>query len=382
MTDLTEDHIEIRDNAACRRYFAKFAKIVGHLRAVATLDRPSANSMFATLQIDVFESYLTALANSFDALSTKYLLTGTGTKGVEAALEIDRTDSGFPVFRELLQMANDLSEANRQLDLLPEKQALKREMVNHILQKREKPRELQYAMSQRVYYETLRHKTLFLAQNEPQIVWLGKDDRKPGSGLQRRRYFVHWAVYDSSRNLPALYQMLVEDSSDQALSTDEPRVARLKKHLLAQSLSDLKLLTIARGFDKDFPELHPKFLRRVHVGPMYSHAFTQQSGPLREILAEAAGAPGLDWTMSWTVETLLSKQSERKSAGLFGSVESEVFHIDPYDAVSNEAGVTHLERSMILPHRPYQVLVDKDFDSLRNIRKYVVAPDGVVMTGA
>ncbi|WP_282605954.1 hypothetical protein [Pelagibius sp. Alg239-R121] len=382
MTDSGQETIEIRDNAACRRYFAKFARIVGHLRAVATLDRPNDKSSFTALQIDVFEGYLKALANTFDALSTKYLLTGTESRGMAPALEIDRTDSGFPVFRELLQMANDLSQASRQLDSLPMKQDLKQEMVDHILQKREKPRSLQFAMSQRVYFETLRHKTLFLAQNEPQVVWLGSGDKTPAAGLKRRRYFVHWAVYDSSRNLPALYQMLIEDSSDQALTTDEPRLQRLKKHLLAQSLSDLKLLTIARGFDKDFPEFHPKFVRRVHVGPMYSNAFTEQSGPLREILAEAAGEPGLDWTMSWTVETLLSKQSERKSSGLFGEVETEVYHLDPYDAESHDAGVTHLERSMILPHRPYQVLVDRNFSSLRNIRKYVVAPDGVVMTGA
>ncbi|TQV83187.1 hypothetical protein [Denitrobaculum tricleocarpae] len=380
MTDSGSETLELRDNAACRRYFAKFERIVGNLRAVAALDRPDDAESFGALQLDVIEGYLKALSNSFEALSTKYLLTGTLGKAVSSALEIDRTDSGFPVFRELLQMANDLSQVDHHLGSLPSRDVLKQEMVQHILQKREKPRDLQYAMSQRVYYEMLRDRNLFLAQNHPQLVWLGKD--KPVDTSKRRRYFVHWAVYDSSQNLPVLYQMMMEDSSDRALSTDEFRWPKVQTHLLAQSLSDLKLLTIARGFDKDFPDLHPKFLRRVHVGPMYSHTFTRQQGPLREILAEASGAPGLDWTMSWSVETLLSKKTEQKAAGIFGKVETEVFHIDPYDTASQEAGVTHLERSIILPHRPYQVLIDKDFSSLRNVRKYVVAADGSVMTGA
>lgn len=380
MTDSERETTEIRDNAACRRYFAKFERIVGNLRSVAALDRPEDKESFGALQLDVIEGYLNALSNSFEALSTKYLLTGTLGKAVSSALEIDRTDSGFPVFRELLQMANDLSQVDQHLSSLPERQILKQEMVKYILQKREKPRELQYAMSQRVYFEMLRDRNLFLAQNQPQLVWLGKN--KPKDISKRRRYFAHWAVYDSAQNLPVLYQMMLEDSSDQALSTDEVRWPRAQKHLMAQSLSDLKLLTIARGFDKDFPDLHPKFLRRVQVGPMYSHAFTRQKGPLREILAEASGAPGLDWTMSWSVETLLSKKAEQKSSGIFGKVETEVYHLDPYDAASHDAGVTHLERSIILPHRPYQVLIDKDFSSLRNVRKYVVAADGSVMTGA
>ena len=40
---------------------------------------------------------------------------------------------------------------------------------------------------------------------------------------------------------------------------------RARAHLMAQSLDGLKLLTIASGFDKDFPDLHPKRLRRIHL---------------------------------------------------------------------------------------------------------------------
>jgi hypothetical protein len=52
-------------------------------------------------------------------------------------------------------------------------------------------------------------------------------------------------------------------------------------------MAGLKLLTIAKGFDQDFDDLHPKSLKRIHVGPMYSSAYTEQSGPLRRVLAEA-----------------------------------------------------------------------------------------------
>ena len=59
---------------------------------------------------------------------------------------------------------------------------------------------------------------------------------------------------------------------------------------MAQSVGGLKLLTIATGFDKDFADLHPKRLRRIILGPMYSASFTLQSGPISKVL-EGAKAP-------------------------------------------------------------------------------------------
>ena len=154
----------------------------------------------------------------------------------------------------------------------------------------------------------------------------------------------------------------------------------MQSHLLAQSITALKLITIATGFDKDFDDLHPKLLRRIHIGPMYSHAFTEQSGPLRDVLAEAAGEPGLDWALAWTTETLISAKTERVASGLFGEVEREVYDVDYYGRTAHETGATRIDRSLVLPHRPYQVLVDRDPPGLRSVQKYVVGPEGALLT--
>ena len=86
---------------------------------------------------------------------------------------------------------------------------------------------------------------------------------------------LHWAVYDSQINLPTIYLMEVEDTGRTALPKDQYRWPEVQAHLMAQSMGGLKLLTIAQGFDEDFDDLHPKRLRRFHIGPMYSHAFTK-----------------------------------------------------------------------------------------------------------
>lgn len=374
MTAPGEDHAPLPGPEAARRYFAKFARIITHLRAVAArADRRQAGEL-ARLQLDAIEGHLDRLARTFAALATKHLVAGR-SGALPMSLEIDRRDSGFPVFREILQMATDHAQAARHLASLPARDALKDAMVAHILAERTMPRQLQYAMSQRVYYEMLAAGPLFFARNHPEILWLA------GRGRERRRWLVHWSVYDSATSLPAIWLLVVEDSGPRPLAEDETRWPRAQDHLLAQSLSGLRLLTVARGFDEDFDDLHPKFLRRITVGPMYSHAFTEQSGPLRDILAEAAGVEGRDWALTWTTETLVAKATEMAPAGFFSRVERQVFDLATGDAEALEAGATRLDRALILPLRAFQVLADRDPPAFRPVRKFVVAEDGTLLSG-
>ena len=129
---------------------------------------------------------------------------------------------------------------------------------------------------------------------------------------------------------------------------------------MAQSLGGLKLVTIAKGFDQDFDDLHPKHLRRIHVGPMYSSAYTEQSGPLRQVLEDAQSPQGQDWALAWTTEELESEEVIEERAGWFSTVEREVFALDPFGGQGAETGATRTQRSIILPQRPFQVLAERN----------------------
>lgn len=361
-------------HAAARRYFAKFDRITGYLHQLAdTHFRNSADDAAARGEIDCIVGYLDALSNSFAALSTKYLMTGLVTKRFQAALEIDRTESGFPIYREVLQMASDLTQAGRHLSNLPEQEQIKAEIVDHILRHHTIPRPLQYALSQRIYYEALQQKQLFLAQNDPVITRLGN------SGPSRRIFLVHWAVYDSQRNLPNIYVMVLEDSGLRALHRDDERWPLVQQHLMAQSLSSLKLLTIATGFDKDFRDLHPKALKRIHIGPMYSNTFTSQRNDIHALLAESGGEEGKDWLLVWTSESLVSKETRNVRSGLFGTVPQEIYALDHTDAAAFDAGASDIERSIILPYRPFQALLAGQAPALNHYKRYVVGPDDKVL---
>ncbi|WP_026941251.1 hypothetical protein [Hellea balneolensis] len=371
--DLTFDHKVLDSAKATRRYFAKFERIIVHLTEVVDLSK--SELLITSPEAKMLKEYLEALSNTFTALSYKFLMAHRVQKQADLNFSIDKTESGFPIFRELMQMASDATQAKKHLKSLPSQERLKKDMITHILTEQSAPSQLQYALSQRIYYEYLAEKDLFLSQNHPQIIWVGKD-MKAG----RRNYLVHWASYDSQTNLPSIYMMELEDTSHRALPHDERRWPRVQSHLMAQAVSSLKLLTIAKGFDQDFNDLHPKLLRRFHLGPMHSHSFTEQHGPLRNVLAGADGEPGLDWALAWTVESLVAETTTKEKVGIFKHAERQVYALNKMDFKMADSGATEIRRSLILPHRAYQVLEEKNKADFDGVRKYVVGGNNKILS--
>jgi hypothetical protein len=326
------------------------------------------------LDARVLGAQILMIGNSFRALSLKYLMTGRHGDRTLGQLEIDRSESGFPIFQELLTMANDAQQVEAHLRGMRRPDQLKADMITQIVRDQTIPTKLQFALSQRLYYEELLQGDLFWAQNHPQAQW--RNNLKNG----RRLYLIWWSVYDSQVNLPTIYLMDLEDSGKKGLPVDDRRWPEVQRHLMAQSLGGLKLVTIAKGFDQDFGDLHPKRLRRFHVGPMYSSAFTRQRGPLREVLEEARAPKGQDWALAWTSETLESERVEQERSGWFGTVDREIFALDPFSGRGVDTGATRTERSIIMPARPYQVLAEKNPPGFRDVRKFVVSNRGQVVS--
>ena len=372
---MPEARLEFSDNDLCRRYFAKFARVIAIVQEIAKRAPlgASGGQGLGDLESEIIAQYLARLAGSFAALSMKHLLTGLVHNRLPAKLEIDQADSGFPVFRELLALGDDGKQAQARLAELPDRRTLKGDIIDYLLKHKSMPRDLQFAMSQRVYHEALLERPLFYARNELKLLPLEADQ----DGVLR--YLAYWAVYDSQRNLPNIYLMVLDSSHSAPLASEHDLRRRVVDHLLAQSLSSLKLVTIATGFDQDFPELHPKLIKRIHVGPLYANRFTKHADVIQRLLAEAEDEAGQDWVFCWTVESLFSKASEWAPSGMFGETQKEIYHVDLHDPEAFEAGASAVERAMILPYRPYQRLVEGDFEQLKPIRKYVVGPDGMLL---
>lgn len=363
--------IGLTDLFASRRYFKKFETITSHLARVAGVMETEGD--LNRDEVNILTRYLTELTFTFRALSQKYLLVGRDTGRFFGSLAIDAVESGFPAADEIITMASDAQQAERHLAGMPSADELKKQMVDVIISERKPPTKLQFALSQRYYYDELLRGNLFWARNDPRVLWTGNLSE------ERRTFRIHWAVYDSQVNLPVIYMMEVEDTGRTALPKDQRRWPEVQAHLMAQALGGLKLVTIAKGFDEDFDDLHPKRLRRFHVGPMYSSAFTKQTGPISRVLEAARAPQGQDWALVWTEEDLQSERVMTERQGWFSSVEREVFALDPFAGRGAETGTTRMERSIVLPQRPYQALEELNPPGFASVRKFVVSPAGRVL---
>ncbi|MFA9231247.1 MAG: hypothetical protein ACEQSU_10950 [Microgenomates group bacterium] len=363
---LTSDHHELYDTLVARRYFAKFERITGHLLRVA--GEVEAEGRLSRTEAHILGQYLTALTGTFRALSHKYLMTGLAENAPK--LVFDRHESGFPVAQELMMLALDAAQVQKHLGGMASEAELKDRMVRQIVRDLTVPTQLQFALSQRLYYEALAAGGLFWARNDPDAQFIADVG-------DRRQFLVHWAVWDAQMNLPVVYLLDVQDSGRKPLANDDRRWPMVQQGLMAQSVLGLKLLTIAQGFDKDFEALHPKRLRRITLGPMHSHDFTLQSGPIGEVLANANAPDGNDWALVWTVEDLVSEREDEIKDGWFSTANRQIWKLDPISGI--DTGTTKTERMVILPERPYQALVELDPPGFRDLRKFVVGDGGRII---
>jgi hypothetical protein len=363
---LTSDHAELYDPVIARRYFAKFDRITQHLVRVAS--EIEEEGRLSRTETRVLDRYLAAISATFRALNYKYLMTGRADGAPR--LTFDRHESGFPVAQELMTMAVDAAQAGKHLAGMASEAELKDRMVRQIVRDLTVPTALQFALSQRLYYEALAQGGLFLTRNDPDAQFI--QDRG-----DRRQFLIHWAVYDTQANLPVVYLMDAEDSGRKPLPNDDRRWPLVSQGIMAQSVGGLKLLTIAQGFDKDFEAFHPKRLRRITLGPMHSKDFTLQSGPISTVLANADAPDGEDWALVWTVEDLVSDREEDVKDGWFSTANRQIWKLDPMTGA--ETGTTRTERMVILPEQPFQAMVDLNAPGLRDVRKFVVGAGGQIL---
>lgn len=363
---LVSDHALLGDGAAALRYFAKFARITQHLARVAA--EIETEGKLSRTEARILGRHVTALNLTFAALGRKYLM--TGQSDTAPRLTFDRHDSGFPVAQELMTMALDAAQIDKHLAGLASQDELKDRMVRQIVGDLTVPTALQFALSQRLYYEALAAGGLFWARNDPEAQFIADVGA-------RRHFLIHWAVWDSQTNLPVVYLFDVQDSGRKALPHDERRWPLVQQGLMAQSVGGLKLLTMAQGFDKDFEAIHPKRLRRLTLGPMHSQNFTLQSGPISDVLKAANAPDGQDWALVWTVEDLRSEREEDVKEGWFSTANRQIWKLDPVHGI--DTGTTTTERMVILPEPVFQALVEVNAPGLRPYRKFVVGSGGRII---
>ncbi|MBZ9708312.1 hypothetical protein FJW08_10370 [Mesorhizobium sp. B3-2-1] len=350
------------ENDAAARYFSAITAALGGLEVFMRDDRSPLYRHGIVAKI--VAEYIARLDKSFSCWRNRL--------GFMDTFRISRADSGYPVFQNLLELENDRRQADSRLANIPQAGELREEMADFILRHKQFPEALQKSMAERLYLEDVKSEQTFGPFTLAQTAKVSVNPK-----TARPYYLVHWATFDGSANLPLVYMVTVEDSSASMVSqlvdkdklndkVDVPLpVDGLLNPELAHRFDDfteknsaytLSPATIAVNLDKDFPDLHPKQLRRVVLGPFYSAGVTENNSVVAEVLAKVR-KPDNAWLLTWTIQEVYSKGEKPGRKGLWSSEpSSEEFFINTDDLEAARQGVSSYENHALIPHEAYQAL--------------------------
>ncbi|MGB3502609.1 MAG: hypothetical protein WBA44_13370 [Mesorhizobium sp.] len=309
--------------------------------------------------------YVGRLENSFAAWRNRL--------GFMETFKINRAESGFPVFQNVLELENDRKTADKRLAAIPAPDQLRADMADFILRRKAMPTDLQRSMAERLYLESVSKGETFSPFVLPKTVKVAVNDK-----TMRPYYFVQWGAFDGLSNLPLVYMVALEDSSPKMIDTLVTREGKLNGRVdiplpvegllnpeLAHRFDDfaeknsafsLSPATIAGNLDKDFETLHPKQLRRFVLGPFYSAGITENNSTVQQVLEKVRRAENA-WLLTWTIQEVFSKNERPGRKGLFSSEKAtQEFFINTDDLEAARMGVSSYEKHALVPHEAYQAL--------------------------
>jgi len=340
---------------------------------------------------------IAAIANEYLERLKTSLASWQDKIAFEPKFRVSQSESGFPAFENVLELKNDRENAETELAKLDDADDLKKKMVDHILTKKTFPTAYQTELAQRDYLENINEGNHFGPLVLPKTIRVSVNPK-----TKRPYYVVHWGYYDGSANLPMIYMLTVEDSSEDINKLLVSSSGKLNKEVniklpvggllnpeLAVQFDDfceknsaysLMPSTIATNLDQDFDHLHPKQLRRFVLGPFYHSAFTRHGEKVDQILARVRNTENA-WLMTWTMQEIYSINEQPAKWGLWSSQPArEEFHINTDDLECVRMGVTSFERNALVPHEAYQAIYAAGMDEeiFSGYQRHVIS-DGHVL---
>ncbi len=266
-------------------------------------------------------------------------------------LKIDTTDSGFPHFTTMLELAADQRGSRAVLEGIPPVPALKAELADRILKHQGPVRDLQVEISRRIYLESLQGADLPAPFRPGEVVGLASSGGE-ASG------FWSFSTYDRALNRPFLWMLYFGYEGDEVpgFGTPDHRLLTRTAERLASGTSSL--LAFANDLDDAVPALHPRMVKRVILGPFSAPGYTADEGPLAELLAaEAERGP---FVLRWETETLISDRQTRVGKSLLSKGRLKQIFWIPRELDLSSRGVSRLESSILVPHWLGQLLADRN----------------------
>ncbi len=215
--------------------------------------RVQQNNICTQQEIIFFSQYNDLLLYSIEAMRIKYMY------DEEDNMKVDLTDSGFPNYLEFRYLFNDLSLRDNYINKLTDITILQEEFLNTLLHKKELiKKERLFQASSIVYYTSVEQQYIFNRFVQGKIL--------EAPEAVSAAYMISWSFYDVSQNRPFICFMYFD--------YDGKNVEKYKEEIYEVLKStadrDMSLDTMAYSIDRKLPDLMPKHIKRIDLGPFHN----------------------------------------------------------------------------------------------------------------
>ncbi|WP_442267076.1 hypothetical protein ACSIGC_05085 [Tenacibaculum sp. ZS6-P6] len=204
-------------------------------------------------ELTIFKQYSDLFLYSIEAMRIKYMY------DEEENMKIDLTESGFPNYLEFRYLYNDLDLRNEYISKLENVDDIKEEFLDTLLRKKEpiKRRRLFQAASI-VYYNSVNPKYIFKKFVQGKVI--NAPENSPA------KYITSWSFYDVSDNRPYICFMYFDYGGRKSNDFKEPLYKVLKETADRKMALDM----MAHNIDRKLGDIHPKYIKRLDLGPLHN----------------------------------------------------------------------------------------------------------------
>ncbi|WCO03324.1 hypothetical protein [Psychroserpens ponticola] len=288
-----------------------------------------------------FKQYCDLLMYSIEAMRVKYMY------DEEDNMKVDLTDSGFPNYLEFRYLFNDLSLRHNYIAKLKDVSELQEEFLNQLLHKKQPVRKDKlFQASSIVYYTSVEQKYIFNRFVQGKII--------EAPETASAQFMISWSFYDVSHNRPFICFMYFDYDGKNVESCKNDIYDVLK----STADRDMNLDTMAYGIDRKLPDVRPKHIKRIDLGPFHNVFAKDENEITHAILKSIASKeiPLESYALSFKIHEVFSG-SEFEEGGYFSKQVFQKWS----DIIKQDY--------VFAPHRIIQLLYNKTPEIMNKLAK-------------
>lgn len=211
------------------------------------------NALCTQQEVFFFKQYSDLLLYSIEAMRVKYMYDD------EDHMNVDLTESGFPNYLEFRYLFNDLSLRENYINKLKDVAELQEEFLDQLLRKKESiKRDKLYQAASIIYYTSVEQKYIYHRFVQGKII-------KAPEGSSSK-YMTSWSFYDVALNRPFMCFMYF-DYNGRDITGEKETIYDVLKTVADRQMP---LDTMAYSIDRKLPNVSPKHVKRIDLGPFHN----------------------------------------------------------------------------------------------------------------